>query len=140
MKDKTYTSVDVSHACEKALAAGVRKVVFAVGHEAEKTRVSQSALIEYWAEKGLELSFLTIADSLGVALAVCDEGGRRELATNIYESLVEINAPDEVRNLFQKTFQGTAARVRSRVWGTAVPGFLRGGEDGSGRSAKQARL
>lgn len=107
VKDKTFTDVDVSHACEKALAAGVRKVIFAVGHSAEKAKVSRAALVDCWADRGLELSFLTIADSLGVALVISDEGGRREFATNIYESLVEMNAPDEIRELFKKAFQET---------------------------------
>jgi len=109
VKDKPYGEVDVNHACEKAIAAGVRKVVFAIGASAMRSNVHQGALTDFWAEKGLELTFLRIEGSLAVAMAITDGAGRREMANSIYQSLVEMNAPDEVMELFRRTFKDKAA-------------------------------
>ena len=77
VSDKPYTDVDVNHACEKAMNAGVRKVIFAVGACAEKPRVQEGALIDVWAEKGIELSFLKISGILGAATAISDAEDRQ---------------------------------------------------------------
>ena len=109
VKDKPYGDVDVHHACEKALAAGVRRVVFAFGPGAEKARPSDGALIGFWAEKGVEVTFLSIASSLGVAMAVSDALIRCEMANAIAEALHEMNAPDAVKNRFRELFNKGAA-------------------------------
>ena len=105
VKDKTFTDVDVNHACEKAVAAGVRKVVFAVGSKAEKVKVSKGALTEFWAEKGIDLGFIVISETLGLALSINDHQGRHELANAIGGNLDEMNAPQDVKDLFAKTFK-----------------------------------
>lgn len=106
VKDKPYSKVDVNHACEKAIAAGVRKVVFAIGFSARKSNVPWGVLTNYWADRGVDLAFLQIEGSLAVAMALCDGDGRREMANGIYRALVEMNAPDDVMALFEKTFGG----------------------------------
>ena len=105
VKDKVYTDVDVNHACEKALAAGVPKVVFAVGSRAERARVSQGALMDAWAEKGVELTFLKIDDLLGVAMAISDHAKRYSMACRLGVVLDEMNAPMDVKELFARTFK-----------------------------------
>jgi len=106
VKDKPYSEIDVNHACEKAIASGVTKVVFAIGSAAQKSDVPRGALSDFWAEKGLELTFLRIDGSLAVAMAISDGNGRKEMANGIYRALVEMNAPDDVMSLFEKTFGG----------------------------------
>lgn len=110
VKDKPYTDVDVNHACEKALAADVAKLIFAVGANAEKSRVHQSALVEVWAERGVELSFLPISGQLGVAMAISDSRARRRMAAKIGSVLDEMNAPQSVKELFAKTFKERKGR------------------------------
>lgn len=106
VKDKTYSDVDVNHACDKALLAGVPKVVFALGSRAEKDyNVHRSALMDYWAEKGVELTFLNISDSLGVAMAISDAKRRYELAECIGKILDEMNAPNDVKELYANQFR-----------------------------------
>ena len=105
VKDKPYKDVDVNHACEKALGASVGKVIFAVGASAEKVRVHEGALIDFWAEKGVELSFLKISGLLGVATAIGSAEDRHRMATDIGSALDEMNAPMEVKELFAKIFK-----------------------------------
>ena len=105
VKDKPYTDVDVNHACEKALTAGVGKVIFAVGACAEKTRVQEGALIDVWAEKGVELSFLKISGILGAATAISSADDRHRMASDIGRTLDEMSAPMEVKSLFARIFK-----------------------------------
>ena len=105
VKDKPYTDVDVNHACEKAMSAGVGKVIFAVGSSAEKVRLHEGALIDVWAEKGIELSFLKISGILGTATAIGSIKERRRMASDIGNALDEMNAPLEVKELFARTFK-----------------------------------
>ena len=105
VKDKPYTDVDVNHACEKALDAGVRKVIFAIGSSAEKVRLHEGALIDVWAEKGVELSFLKISAVLGAVTALSCAEDRRRMASDIGNALDEMNAPMEVKELFARTFK-----------------------------------
>lgn len=109
VKDKSYSDVDVNHACEKALHSGVSKLVFASGMNAGRSRVSWGALVDYWAEKGIELSHLSIEDSLGVAMAVTDRSGRYKMASCIGQVLDEMNASRDVKDLFARTFKGKGA-------------------------------
>ena len=109
VKDRPYGGVDVGHACEKAAKRGVGKVVFAIGEAAKRSTVSQGALTDFWAGKGVELTFLKIDESLGVALAILDGDGRRDMANAIYRSLVEMNAPDDVMALFDRCFREDVA-------------------------------
>ena len=104
VKDKTYADIDVNHACERAVEAGVGKVVFATGANAGKVRVQQGVLSEYWAEKGIELTFLDVGSALAVAAALCNGKERVDFANRIYQVLVEMNAPDDVRAFFRKCF------------------------------------
>lgn len=108
VKDKPYREIDVNHACEKALKADVHRVVFAFGTEAERGRPSDGVLTSFWAEKGVELTFLSISSSLAVAMAASDVTLRCEMANAVADALHEMNAPDDVkdrfRNLFQKGF------------------------------------
>jgi len=104
VKDKPYTDVDVGHACEKALAAGVRRVIFAYGAEAGKKRPPDGVLKCAWIEKGVELTFLSIESVLAVAMAVSDALLRQEMAREMAEALNEMNAPSAVKDLFVKTF------------------------------------
>ena len=106
VKDKPFTRVDVMHACEKTLAAGVGKLVFAFGVAAEKSDVHVYAMRDVWAEKGLELRFLNIEDVLSVALCCCDAEDRLSFANGIYRTLGEMNAPDDVLNKFDEIFNG----------------------------------
>ena len=53
VKDKPFSDIDVQHACERTLSAGVEKLVFALGVAAERSRFHEGALVETWAEKGL---------------------------------------------------------------------------------------
>ena len=110
VKDKTYSDVDVNHACEKAVAAGVRKLIFAIGASAERVRVQEGALIDYWAGKGVELSFLKISEPLGVAMAISGAEERRGMASEIGAVLDEMNAPNEVKALFARTFKKETRR------------------------------
>ena len=105
VKDKAYTDVDVNHACEKALDAGVGKVIFAVGSSAEKVHLHEGALIDVWAEKGVELSFLKISGVLGAATAFSCAEDRLRMASDIGNALDEMNAPMEVKELFARTFK-----------------------------------
>ena len=105
VKDKPYTDVDVNHACEKALAAGVGKVIFAVGTCAEKARVQEGALIAVWAERGIELSFLRISGLLGAATAIGSAEDRHRMASDIGDALDEMSAPAEVKKLFAGIFK-----------------------------------
>lgn len=104
VKDKRYRDVDVNHACEKALKAGVCRVIFAFGPEAEKSRPHDGVLRNYWSEKGVDLIFMSISSILGTAMAASDEEARRTFANDIGNTLVEMNAPDIVVSLFKKTF------------------------------------
>ena len=105
VKDKPYTDVDVNHACEKAMDAGVGKVIFAVGSSAEKVRVHEGALMDVWAEKGVELSFLKISGVLGAATALSCAEDRHRMASDIGNALDEMNAPIEVKKLFARIFK-----------------------------------
>lgn len=109
VKDKPYKDIDVNHACEKALKSGVRKVIFAFGPAAEKTRPHDGALINYWIDKGVELTFMSIGASLGVAMAASDAEARTDFANGIAQALVEMNAPHDVIELFKKTFKKESA-------------------------------
>ena len=95
----------MNHACEKALDAGVRKVIFAIGSSAEKVRLHEGALIDVWAEKGVELSFLKISAVLGAATALSCSEDRHRMASDIGSALDEMNAPMEVKELFARTFK-----------------------------------
>lgn len=105
VKDKPYKDIDVNHACEKALKAKVHKVVFAYGPAAEKNRPHDGALANFWMEKGVELTFMSIGDSLGVALAASDAVARADFANSIAQTLVEMNAPHDVIELFKKNLK-----------------------------------
>ena len=108
VKDKTFSDIDVQHACERTLSAGVGKLVFALGVAAERSRFHEGALVETWAEKGLELTFLKIQDVLGTALCIVDGEDRRDFANGIYRALAEMNAPDSVMHKFSLIFtEGT---------------------------------
>ena len=104
VKDKPFSDIDVQHACERTLSAGVGKLVFALGVAAERSRFHEGALVETWAEKGLELTFLKIQDVLGTALCIVDGVGRRDFANGLYQALAEMNAPDSVMQRFVHTF------------------------------------
>lgn len=104
VKDKPYGEVDVNHACEKALKAGVRKVIFAFGPAAEKVRPQDGVLSGFWMEKGIDLSFMSIDASLGVAMAASDAAARSRFASGIAQTLLEMNAPHDVVALFRKLF------------------------------------
>lgn len=101
VKDKPYTAVDVGHACRKALKGGVKKVVFAFGPAAERKRPHDGALMEYWEEKGVDLSFLSIESALSVAMAVSDRHGRIDFADRVFHALSDMNAPDSARRQFE---------------------------------------
>ena len=105
VKDKPYRDVDVDHACEKALKSGVGKVIFAVGASAEKVYVHEGALMDFWAEKGVELSFLRISNLLGTATAIGRPADRRRMAADIGRTLDEMNASGDVKELFSRTFK-----------------------------------
>ena len=105
VKDKPYKDVDVQHACEKALKAGVHRVIFAFGPEAEKKRPQDGVLRNYWKEKGVELAFLSISSELCMAITMSDEPRRCAFANEIGKALVEMNAPHDVAELFGKTFR-----------------------------------
>ena len=109
VKDKPYKEIDVNHACEKALKAGVRKVIFAFGPAAAKKRPQDGALTNFWIGKGVELTFMSIDASLGVAMAASDAAARVDFANGIAQALVEMNAPHDVIELFKKTFKKDAA-------------------------------
>ena len=79
--------------------------MFALGVAAERSRYHERALVETWAEKGLELTFLRIQEVLGVALCIVDGEGRREFANGIYRALAEMNAPDSVMEKFGQAFE-----------------------------------
>lgn len=105
VKDKPFSDIDVQHACERTLSAGVRKLVFAMGVEAKRSRFHEGPLVETWAERGLELTFLKIQEVLGMALCIVDDEGRRDFANGIYRALAEMNAPDSVMETFKHTFE-----------------------------------
>lgn len=109
VKDKPYGDVDVNHACEKALKAGVRKVIFAFGPAAAKNRPQDGALSNYWRDKGVELTFMSIDASLCVAMAASDAAARTDFANGIAQTLVDMNAPHDVIELFKKTFRKESA-------------------------------
>ena len=89
----------------KFLRTSVGKVIFAVGSSAEKVRLHEGALIDVWAEKGIELSFLKISGILGTATAIGSIKERRRMASDIGNALDEMNAPLEVKELFARTFK-----------------------------------
>lgn len=105
VKDKPYKDSDVNHACEKALKAGVHNVVFAFGPAAEKLRPQDGVLRNYWMEKGVGLTFISIRLELGFALFIAGEKHYGEFVADMGRSLVAMNAPDDVITLFKKTFQ-----------------------------------
>ena len=107
VKAKPYTEVDVNHACEKALRAGVSRVIFAYGPAAEKTRPQDGVLQNLWMEKGLELTFVSIEATLSVCMAISDEKRRVEMARELSGVLIEMNAPDSVRDQFKNLFAET---------------------------------
>ena len=109
VKDKPYGAVDVNHACEKALKANVRRVIFAYGPGATRRCSNEGALVGLWMEKGVELSFMSIEASLGVAMSVSDNVVRREFANEIGHLLAEMTAPSEAVESFRKIFCGSAA-------------------------------
>lgn len=109
VKDKPYGAVDVSHACEKALKANVRRVIFAYGPGATRRCSNEGALVGLWMEKGVELSFMSIEASLGLAMSVSDNVVRREFANEIGHLLAEMTAPSEAVESFRKIFCGSVA-------------------------------
>ena len=109
VKDKPYKDVDVQHACEKALKAGVHHVIFAFGPEAEKKRPQDGVLRNYWKEKGVQLAFLSISSELCMAITLADETKRSAFASDIGKALVEMNAPHDVVELFKRTFKKESA-------------------------------
>ena len=76
-----------------------------MGACAEKTRVQEGALIDVWAEKGVELSFLKISGILGAATAISSADDRHRMASDIGRTLDEMNAPMEVKSLFARIFK-----------------------------------
>ena len=108
VKDKPYKDCDVDHACEKALKAGVHHVAFAFGPMAEKNRPQDGVLRNYWMEKGVKLTFVSITCELGMALFVAGEEHYGEFVTDMGQFLVGMNAPDDVIELFKKTFEKEA--------------------------------
>lgn len=107
VKDKPYTRVDVMHACEKTLASGVKKLIFAVGPRGMKARVPEGALMDAWREKGLGLSFVAIEDLLGGFLCVQDEVGMEAMARATYDFLNMMKVSDAVSAEFNKAFNIT---------------------------------
>ena len=105
VKAKPYTNVDVNHACEKALKAQVKRVIFAYGPDAAKSRPQDGVLKNLWEEKGIELTFMSIDSALGVAMAASDVKIRIEMANEMSKALVEMNATDSVKALFKKLFE-----------------------------------
>lgn len=109
VKDKPYGAVDVNHACEKALKANVHRVIFAYGPGATRRCSSEGALIGLWMEKGVELTFMSIEASLGIAMSASDAVVRREFANEIGRLLSEMTAPPEAVESFRSIFCGSAA-------------------------------
>ena len=109
VKDKPYKDMDVQHACEKAMKAGVHHVIFAFGPDAEKKRPQDGVLRNYWQEKGVQLAFLSISSELCMAVTLADEAKRCAFANDMGKALVEMNAPHDVIELFKKTFKKEAA-------------------------------
>jgi predicted RecB family endonuclease len=104
VKAKAFSETEVNHACEKAFRAGIHRVIFAFGPEAEKGRWHEGALVNLWAEKGVELTFFSIEGALAVAMAASDACIRVRMAEEIALVLNEINAADGVKAMFRKMF------------------------------------
>ena len=105
VKDKAFTKIDVDHACGKAVIAGVRRVIFAIGNAAEKVNVAEGALADKWAMKGIELTFLRISSLLGVGMALSDEKTRGTMVREVLSSLLKMNACDSTMRVFKNTFK-----------------------------------
>lgn len=105
VKDKVYSQTDVNHACEKAALAGVKRVIFARGASAEKTRVPEMALRDNWARKGVDLTFIDISGLLGVAIAISDGALLKTLAESIYTALAQMNAAESTIGSYKKAFK-----------------------------------
>ena len=76
---------------------------------ANRTAPHPRPLINFWIEKGVELTFMSIDASLGVAMAASDAAARADFANGIAQALVEMNAPHDVVELFKKIFKKDAA-------------------------------
>jgi len=63
---------------------------------AERKRPQDGVLINFWREKGVDLTFLSIDASLGVAMAASDASARIDFANRIAQALIEMNAPHDV--------------------------------------------
>ena len=83
VKAKAFSETEVNHACEKAYRSGIHRVIFAFGPDAEKGRWHEGALMNLWAEKGVELTFLSIEGALAVAMAASDTCIRIRMAEEI---------------------------------------------------------
>ena len=83
------------------------RVIFAYGPAAEKTRPQDGVLQNLWMEKGLELTFVSIEATLSVCMAISDEKRRVEMARELSGVLIEMNAPDSVRDQFKNLFAET---------------------------------
>lgn len=110
VKAKAFSETEVNHACEKAYKAGINRVIFAFGPGAKKGRWHEGALVNFWAEKGVELTFLSIESVLAVAMAASDARMRVRMAEEIAHVLNEINASDGVKSMFRKMFSQEQAR------------------------------
>ena len=62
-------------------------------------------MTNFWIGKGVELTFMSIDASLGVAMAASDAVARVDFANGIARALVEMNAPHDVVELFKKIFK-----------------------------------
>ena len=110
VKAKAFSEIEVNHACEKAYRAGIHRVIFAFGPDAEKGRWHEGALVNLWSEKGVELTFLSIEGALAVAMAASDACIRVRMAEEIALALNEINASDGVKSMFRTMFSREQTR------------------------------
>lgn len=100
VKDKPFNGNDVDHAATFTLNRGALKLIWAIGPHGETSPVDHLAKTDEWADKGLDLSFLKIADLAKATLAAFGRKEWRNLRLSMSDVLDEMNAKTSTKAKF----------------------------------------
>ena len=105
VKDKPFRGSDIDHAATFTLNRGAKKLIWAIGPHGETSPVDQLAKTDEWADKGLDLSFLKVADLTKAVLATFGQKEWQGLRLSIGGVLDEMNAKSSTKAKFARLAQ-----------------------------------
>lgn len=97
VKDKLFTPEDVQHAVNKAVIAGNRSLVFAIGPRGSLQQSSFNELTDYWGKRGINLYFVFVFEHFVSVLS-------SSLNVNIKDVINRINHHARVSTVKDDTF------------------------------------